>query len=122
MIGKLKLEAFILVFAIITGIICEKLSATALPSTALLYGGIVIITFSLTVIAFVTFLSIHGVSDEKETKKDAKIFYGIMGIVAIMTMLILIVFNIEHTVLIIVTCILWYLASAIRTVSLWDWF
>ncbi len=122
MADKLKLEAFILVFAVITGVFCEKLVATAIPTATLLYGGLAIITFSLTVIAIVTSISIHGDSDKKETKKDGKIFYGLMGLVAIMTMLILLVLDINHTVLILVSGLLWYLANAIRTATLWDWF
>ena len=122
MADKFKFEIIILVCSCLTGVICSKLISAEILSTMSLLGGTTLTAILLFVMAIFTTTSIHGISEDKKTRKKVKSFYIKMGIVSLVAMLLLIVFKAEPITFWVISCILWYLASTIRIAVLWDWF
>jgi hypothetical protein len=121
MADKFKFEIAIIVCACFASIICNELVTAESLSTTLLLGGTVGIPLLLFMMAFFTTTSIHGISEDKKTRKEVKVFYIYMSVVSLVTMLLLIVFGAEPIFFWVVVCILWYLASSVRIAILWDW-
>lgn len=121
MADKFKFEIAIIVCACFASIICNELVTAESLSTTLLLGGTVGIALLLFMMAFFTTTSIHGISEDKKTRKEVKVFYIYMSVVSLVTMLLLIVLGAKPIFFWVVVCILWYLASSIRIAILWDW-
>lgn len=122
MADKFKFEIVIIVCVCLASIICNELVTAKSLSTTLLLGGSIGIALLLFMMAFFTVTSIHGVSDDKKTRKEVKGFYIYMSVVSLAIMLLLIVFGVKPIFFWIEVCILWYLASSVRIAILWDWF
>lgn len=119
---ELKFEFLILICICFAGILCEKLLATPPLSPLLLYGGILGIALLLFICALFTTISVNSISDHPEAHKNTRILYGIISLIAIITLLLLLVFETNHIVFWMVTCILWYLTCTIRVALFWKWF
>jgi len=122
MVDKLKLEVVILICALLTGWACQTLVTTECLNATTLYGCTLGAAFSLYVMGLFTYLSIHGIDVDNPSKKDVCIFYGFLVIVALISMLMLILFEVSNIICWIVACALWYLACTIRHVMFWRWF
>jgi uncharacterized membrane protein len=120
MADKIKFEFVIFLCVCFIGIMCEMLATTKDLSSIIFYGiGIVILLF---LTAIFLRISIHGESENKKDKESTKKFYGIVGVISIMIMMILISFGVNHIAFCIVTSIVWTLACFSRVAMLWDLF
>lgn len=119
---EVKFEFLILLFACFAGLLCEKLATTMSLSPLLLYGGIVGIAFCLFVCALFTTMSVNSVTDHPDTHKNTRVLYGFLSLVAILTLLLLLVFEVDATVFWMTTCTIWYLTCTIRVAMFWEWF
>jgi Mg2+/Co2+ transporter CorB len=122
MADKFKLEIVILVCACLTGVICEALITTKPLSSLSLCGGMIGIMILLFVIAIFTSISVNEVSENKKDRRKMRNFYGSIGFLAIMMMLLPILFGAVHTMFWVVISILWSFACLVRVAILWDWF
>jgi hypothetical protein len=122
MVDKMKFEVVILICALLIGWACQTLVITRLLSPMTLYGCVFGTIFLLFVMGLFSFLSIHGISEDKESRRDAALFYGFLAIVASISMLMLILFEVNNIICWIVACVLWCLACTIRNVKFWSWF
>ena len=121
MTDKLKFEVVILICALLTGWACQTLIITELLSATTLYGCLLGILLSLYIMGLFSFLSIHGI-DDKHSRKDAYLSYGFLAVVAAISMLLVIIFDVNNLICWIITCALWYLVCVIRHVMFWRWF
>jgi hypothetical protein len=119
---ELKFEFLILLCICFTGLLCEKLVTTTSLSPLLLYGGILGVAFLLFVCALFTTMSVSSISDHPEARKNTRVLYGFLSLVAILTLLLLLVFEVESIIFWSIICILWYLTCTIRIALFWKWF
>lgn len=119
---ELKFEFLILLCICSVGFLVEKILTATSLSPLLLYGGIFGIASLLLVCALFTTMSVSSVSDHSEARKNTRVLYGFLSMIAILALLLLLLFEAESIIFWSVICILWYLTCTIRIALFWKWF
>ena len=119
---EFKFEILILLCICAVGFLVEKILTATSLSPLLLYGGIIAIAVSLFVCAIFTTMSVETVSNRPEVRKDTRVLYGFLSLMAIIVLLLLLLFEVESIIFWMVVCVIWYLVCMIRVAMFWEWF